>query len=170
MRKLKGSGQKYLVKGEWLDVPNIAKKYQISMTTIRNRIKAGLSGDDLIKSTSPKKWTINGETMTIAEFERKYNIDANTLRFRLTHGVPEKYVLMPKLPNIKLVYKEFEHQKRNSLSWTKSALDCYDIGADCKRCYLPLDIQKRCKMAETIKAIVKEYGKPYDRENFLLEE
>lgn len=115
-----------------------------------------------------KKYTICGETLTLREFAEKYKIRKRTLKSRIELlGIPEEYLLLPpgKVPRglIKNEISDVNKQHNMSLSWTKSALDCYDIGANCARCYLPLDIQKRCQMAQTIKEIVRQYGKPYDR-------
>lgn len=114
-----------------------------------------------------KKYTINGETMTIPEFARKYNIPAATLRGRIKKGYDDRYIFLSRA-EIKLK-KTPQEQRNKSCSWTQSALDCYDIGGDCTKCLLPEDIKEICSMRETIKEIVRLFGKPYGRNNFLEE-
>lgn len=125
------------------------------------------------KRGTGKKYTINGETMTIPEFARKYNLDCATIRWRITHGKKDNEILQPigeMRWQRKLNISDKERAHNNSLSWTQSALECYEIGGICKKCSMPVDIQQRCKMRDVIKRIVRIYGKPYDRENNFLED
>ena len=119
----------------------------------------------------PKKYTINNETMTIKEFARKYNLDADIIRWRINHGKSEDEILKPVgETSWKRKINISNRAHNNTLSWTQSALECYELGGICKKCSMPLDVQQRCRMRETIKRIVKIYGKPYDRteeRNFL---
>jgi hypothetical protein len=117
-----------------------------------------------------KTFTINGETMTIPEFAAKYNINKNVLRNRITAGMSDEYIFLPagNIPKKNEGIKSLIERKKAhyaSLSWTKLALACYEIGATCNKCDLPKDIIKKCKMRNTIKKIVKEFGKPYERRN-----
>ena len=119
----------------------------------------------------PKKYTINNETMTIKEFARKYNLDADIIRWRINHGKSDDEVLKPVgETQWKRKINIYDRAHNNTLSWTQSALECYELGGICKKCSMPIDVQQRCKMRDTIKRIVKIYGKPYDRteeRNFL---
>lgn len=76
------------VKGESLTVTEVSKKYNIPMTTLRNRISLGTKDEDLIK---PKKrdvlHTIKGEKLLLEEASIKYNIPWSTLRWRHQQGV-----------------------------------------------------------------------------------
>ena len=47
--------------------------------------------------------------------------------------------------------------------WTKSALDCYYINSDCNICKLTEELEtipEHCKMKESLKKLIKEYGRP----------
>lgn len=174
----KDSGDKFFIKGEWLTAPQIGKRYKLSASVIRQRIKKGFRDDEIVKSAGPKQYTINGETMTVKEFSQKYNISYDTLNKRIKRNMPDELLLLPASEYTKRL-KEYAKEKTVSeiahahcLTWTQSALECYELGGICKKCSMPLDIQKRCKMLETIKRIVKLYSKPYDRteeRNFLKE-
>ena len=123
----KGSGTKYKFKGEMLTIPQIAERYGLNTSVVRDRILKGLPDEEIAKP--------------VRKYSKKYD------------------------PNNPLYL-----QHCGLCTWTPTALDCYDIGADCKRCFLPESVKKHCHMKEKIREIVAKYGKPYDRENNFIEE
>lgn len=44
--------------------------------------------------------------------------------------------------------------------WTKTAQDCYSIGCTCIKCNLYGIMQNRCRMKNTVFALVRKYGAP----------
>lgn len=44
--------------------------------------------------------------------------------------------------------------------WTKSAIECYEIGCRCSICKLRRIIESKCVMKETVITIVRNIGKP----------
>lgn len=50
--------------------------------------------------------------------------------------------------------------------WSKTAIECYKIGAVCSKCMLvPEDLKHKCRMKKTIISLVKDFGRPIDRIN-----
>ena len=76
------------INAESLSVLEVSKKYNIPMTTLRNRMLIGTRDEDLIK---PKKrdvlHTIKGERLLLEEASVKYNIPWSTLRWRHQQGI-----------------------------------------------------------------------------------
>lgn len=93
------------------------------------------------------KYTINGETMTIPEFARKYNLNESVIRGRIKNGVPDDRIFISVKEYRRTRNKGWKNKEQynKSCCWTQSALDCYEIGADCKKCLLPADIKKNAK-------------------------
>lgn len=44
--------------------------------------------------------------------------------------------------------------------WTRSAVECYEIGCMCSRCYLPLIMETPCQMKIVVMELVRKFGKP----------
>lgn len=118
-------------------------------------------------------YTINGETATIPEFARKYKLHESVIRGRIRSGASDNLIFMSTEEYRRATHFNVTHLQRNECcSWTQSALDCYEIGGDCRQCLLPLDLKRICHMRERIIKIVRKFGKPYDRtddRNFLEE-
>ena len=128
-------------------------------------MKKGQSG----RTGTGKKYTINGETMTIAQFAKKYKLTPDLIRNRIHQGCGDDKILKSTQEILAMKPLSTYEQRQSCLSWTNAALDCYEIGANCRNCKLPKDIKKICHMKERILKIVKLYGKPYDRKNNFLE-
>lgn len=51
-----------------------------------------------------------------------------------------------------------------SKNWTQSAIDCYEIGCNCRNCNLNkiyfLKSEFKCRMKETVIELVRKFGKP----------
>lgn len=48
-------------------------------------------------------------------------------------------------------------------NWTLQAIECYEIGSDCKKCSLAKgNYSFVCQMPKIVKALLKTYGKPCD--------
>lgn len=63
--------------------------------------------------------------------------------------------------------------------WTKTAIECYKRGCNCKGCYIPRlyfqQYQQACHAKIAVLATVRKFGIPKelerkDKENFILEE
>lgn len=53
---------------------------------------------------------------------------------------------------------------RQKRKWTESARDCYKIGCDCNKCYLPrLYPELDCKMKEEVAWLLEKYGEPPEK-------
>ena len=118
-----------------------------------------------------RKYTINGETMTVPEFSRKYKLHESVIRGRLKAGAADNLMFLSAEEYRRATHYNATYLQRNECcSWTQSAIDCYDIGGDCRQCLLPLDLKRICHMRERIIKIVRKFGKPYERtdeRNFL---
>lgn len=44
--------------------------------------------------------------------------------------------------------------------WTLTAAQCYQIGCNCEKCYLPEILETKCEMKKTVIKLVKEFGAP----------
>lgn len=44
--------------------------------------------------------------------------------------------------------------------WTLTAAQCYQIGCNCEKCYLPQILETKCLMKKTVIKLVKEFGAP----------
>lgn len=50
--------------------------------------------------------------------------------------------------------------------WTKTAIECYKIGANCSKCKeVPEDLKTKCRMKKVILFLVRKYGKPKEVNN-----
>lgn len=49
--------------------------------------------------------------------------------------------------------------------WTRSAKDCYFLGCICSLCPVYQIIGKKCRMKQTVLALVRKLGKPNKEEN-----
>ena len=47
--------------------------------------------------------------------------------------------------------------------WTRQATLCYYLGFNCKKCDVPEDFKRRCRMKATVLDLVRELGKPSKR-------
>lgn len=54
----------------------------------------------------------------------------------------------------------------NSKNWTQSAVECYQIGCSCKKCFIYKMYFKKsdtkCKMKESVIELVRKFGAPQD--------
>lgn len=48
------------------------------------------------------------------------------------------------------------------LKWSKTAIECYEIGCQCKKCDLPKKIESefKCGMKTVVLELVKKFGAP----------
>lgn len=54
------------------------------------------------------------------------------------------------------------------LRWSEGAIRCYAIGCNCNKCDIyPEDIKKKCRMKQSVMILVRDIGKPFERENVL---
>ncbi len=53
-----------------------------------------------------------------------------------------------------------EHIQVRPSKWTKSAIECYNKGCNCKKCNIPDIVQTPCYMKKTVIELVRLYGKP----------
>lgn len=44
--------------------------------------------------------------------------------------------------------------------WTLTAAQCYQIGCNCEKCYLPEILETKCVMRKTVIELVKKFGAP----------
>lgn len=44
--------------------------------------------------------------------------------------------------------------------WTLSAAQCYQIGCNCEKCYLPEILETKCLMKTTVIELVRKFGAP----------
>ena len=49
--------------------------------------------------------------------------------------------------------------------WTQQAIECYLLGGVCSKCNVPL---KDCQMKYTVIELVRLYGKPISRKDYLI--
>ena len=118
-----------------------------------------MSKGNWAKKGTGKKYPFYGEMLTAPQIAERYGLNAATVKLRLESGLRDEDVLKRRKK------KKYNPNNPNYIrhcqldSWTQSALECYEIGGICKKCSMPLDIQKRCKMRETIKRIVKIIGR-----------
>lgn len=55
--------------------------------------------------------------------------------------------------------------------WTRTAIDCYSIGCNCKKCIIPeIMTSQKCQMKKTVIELVKKFGKPEKINSKYLEE
>ena len=77
------SGDKLIeFKGNRVHLSDLSRQYKISMATLKNRVSAGLSDDDLVKPTPPKHFYEN-EMRSVKEISKMTGINETTLRYRL---------------------------------------------------------------------------------------
>jgi transposase len=81
-----GTATKYLVMGEMLTSAEVKEKYGIEEATLRQRIKYGWEGEDLIKPPQKKMFLVRGETLTMTQVSKKYGIAMPTLCQRAKAG------------------------------------------------------------------------------------
>lgn len=52
------------------------------------------------------------------------------------------------------------------MRWTKSAIECYNLGCNCSKCHLPLlyeELKHHCRMKKVVFELVKKYGIPEEK-------
>lgn len=78
------------VRGTVMTIRQISKAFGISEATIRARVKAGKTNDELIETAerggSGQTFTVQGKTMTIRQISKKFAISEATLRARIKRG------------------------------------------------------------------------------------
>ena len=122
-----------------------------------------MSKGNWAKKGTGKKYPFYGEMLTAPQIAERYGLNAATVKLRLESGLRDEDVLKRRRKK-KYNPNNSDYIRHCQLdTWTDTALDCYEIGANCKLCLLPESIKKQCHMKEKIKEIVKIYGKPYDR-------
>lgn len=69
--------------GETLVLAELARRAKVDSTTMKHRIKAGWSTEDLMKDPSPEKFTLNGKTLTLTQWAKELGIKRSTLQYRI---------------------------------------------------------------------------------------
>lgn len=96
--------------------------------------------------------TFNGETHTMLEWSKITGISKSRIDSRRKRGFPPEKIFKKGRLNQSEI-KRYE--------WSKSAVDCYNIGCWCKKCdIMPEDLKGICRMKFTVKNLVKKYGAP----------
>lgn len=49
---------------------------------------------------------------------------------------------------------------KNNLNWTQQAIDCFEIGCRCSKCFINKNIESKCLMKSTVIELVRRFGKP----------
>ena len=111
-----------------------------------------------------KSYTHNGVTKTIAEWSRISGIEYNTLNMRIKLNVSPDIIFDKKIPkreyHLKPRTRKITNSKHDTM-WTKSAIDCYDIGCRCSKCNnVPEYFKSQCRMKYTVLQLVRLYGEP----------
>ena len=116
--------KKHQVRGEWLTIHEISKKYGVAASTLLSRVSRGKSGDSLaepadpsmcrkVRPIKPKVLLIEGEEIEFADAAVKYKLNIQTLYRRKRMGDSDERAVRPfrgydKLPETSPERPEFQ--------------------------------------------------------------
>jgi uncharacterized protein YjcR len=85
----RATAQRYCVRGEWLSISEMSEKYGIQNVTIRQRLRRGITGDDLVanvQDVSARTYLVKGEELTRHQIAEKYGLAPMTVYTRIRLG------------------------------------------------------------------------------------
>lgn len=91
---------KYLVRGEYLSVSEMACKYSVLQVTIRQRLRAGMSGDDLVsepKAMGAQTYFVRGQWLTRRQIAEMAGLPPMTIYTRIASGWLGDDLLKPRV-------------------------------------------------------------------------
>lgn len=90
--------RKFMVNGEMLSVGEIAEKYNLYERTVRNRIRKGMTGDELCKPAyvrhTPDELGLD-EPITFTEIAKKVGVSRQAIEQRFKRGYRGKGLMFP---------------------------------------------------------------------------
>lgn len=90
----------HLVYGQLISVPEMAKKYHLRLTTIYERLREGVVGDELVAPVhdgSQNVHFVQGEWLTPKEIASKAGLPLTTIYTRLKAGWKDEQLLIPQV-------------------------------------------------------------------------
>lgn len=83
--------------GRTLSVRGWSREMGLAESTIRNRLRRGMTGEDAVRpsASAPTTLTVGGVTKTLPEWARERDIPYATLAYRVSRGFPPEQCLAP---------------------------------------------------------------------------
>ena len=80
------------INGETLIMSDVARKYNVPISSLWVRYKQGIIGNDLIKRPVLNGIQINGEFKTVRQISEEYGISHSTVRARWNNGIRDERI------------------------------------------------------------------------------